>query len=149
MEAAMVSDDEHDNDKITTPTSHQEGESEPSEDDPGPPMRQTPMTFDLNMDKNKSSAPVQIEDDKEDTQKHNHSAEFFIFGPDASTLKGKSTRPTPKKMYDDFFSPPEELYQQNQSNTVCNDHMEIKNRKRKTENEKHGIDRNLQTVFVT
>ncbi|CAJ1948825.1 unnamed protein product [Cylindrotheca closterium] len=36
-----------------------------------------------------------------------------IFGPDASTLKGKSTRPTPKKMYGDFFSPPEELYQHN------------------------------------
>ncbi|CAJ1929538.1 unnamed protein product [Cylindrotheca closterium] len=32
-----------------------------------------------------------------------------IFGPDASTLKGKSTRPTPKKTHDDFFSPPEEL----------------------------------------
>ncbi|CAJ1933112.1 unnamed protein product [Cylindrotheca closterium] len=26
-----------------------------------------------------------------------------IFGPDASTLKGKSTRPTPKKTHDDFF----------------------------------------------
>ncbi|CAJ1945340.1 unnamed protein product [Cylindrotheca closterium] len=33
-----------------------------------------------------------------------------IFGPVASTLKGKSTRPTPKKRYNDFFSPPEELY---------------------------------------
>ncbi|CAJ1940186.1 unnamed protein product [Cylindrotheca closterium] len=40
-----------------------------------------------------------------------------IFGPDASTLKGKSTRPTPKKTHYDFFSPPEELYQHN--------HMEI------------------------
>ncbi|CAJ1946452.1 unnamed protein product [Cylindrotheca closterium] len=48
-----------------------------------------------------------------------------IFGPDASTLKGKSTRPTPKKTYDDFFSPPEELYQHNRSITVCIDHMEI------------------------
>ncbi|CAJ1956680.1 unnamed protein product [Cylindrotheca closterium] len=52
-----------------------------------------------------------------------------IFGPDASTLKGKSTRPTPKKTYDDFFSPPEELYQHNRSITVCIDHMEIENAK--------------------
>ncbi|CAJ1928434.1 unnamed protein product [Cylindrotheca closterium] len=52
-----------------------------------------------------------------------------IFGPDASTLKGKSTRPTPKKTYNDFFSPPEELYQHNRSITVCIDHMEIKNAK--------------------
>ncbi|CAJ1955008.1 unnamed protein product [Cylindrotheca closterium] len=49
-----------------------------------------------------------------------------IFGTDASTLKGKSTRPTPKKTHDDFFSPPEyELYQHNQTITVCIDHMEI------------------------
>ncbi|CAJ1934827.1 unnamed protein product, partial [Cylindrotheca closterium] len=48
-----------------------------------------------------------------------------IFGPDASTLKGKSTRPTPKKTHDDFFSPPEELYQHNRTITVCIDHMEI------------------------
>ncbi|CAJ1938397.1 unnamed protein product [Cylindrotheca closterium] len=48
-----------------------------------------------------------------------------IFGPDASTLKGKSTRPTPKETHDDFFSPPEELYQNNRSITVCIDHMEI------------------------
>ncbi|CAJ1944692.1 unnamed protein product, partial [Cylindrotheca closterium] len=52
-----------------------------------------------------------------------------IFGPDASTLKGKSTRPTPKKTYVDFFSPPEELYQHDRSITVCIDHMEIKNAK--------------------
>ncbi|CAJ1929721.1 unnamed protein product [Cylindrotheca closterium] len=52
-----------------------------------------------------------------------------IFGPDASTLKGKSTRPTPKKTYDNFFSPPEELYQHNRSITVCIDHMEIENAK--------------------
>ncbi|CAJ1938817.1 unnamed protein product, partial [Cylindrotheca closterium] len=49
--------------------------------------------------------------------------------PGASTLKGKSTRPTPKKRYNDFFSPPEELYQHNQSITVCIDHMEIENAK--------------------
>ncbi|CAJ1938684.1 unnamed protein product, partial [Cylindrotheca closterium] len=48
-----------------------------------------------------------------------------IFGPDASTLKGKSTRPTPKKTHNDFFSPPEELYQHNRTITVCIDHMEI------------------------
>ncbi|CAJ1945845.1 unnamed protein product [Cylindrotheca closterium] len=52
-----------------------------------------------------------------------------IFGPDASTLKSKSTRPTPKKTYDDFFSPPEKLYQHNRSITVCIHHMEIKNAK--------------------
>ncbi|CAJ1963910.1 unnamed protein product [Cylindrotheca closterium] len=52
-----------------------------------------------------------------------------IFGPDASTLKGKSTRPTPKKTYDDFFNPPEELYQHNRSITICIDHMEIENAK--------------------
>ncbi|CAJ1945860.1 unnamed protein product [Cylindrotheca closterium] len=52
-----------------------------------------------------------------------------IFGPDASTLKGKSTQPTLKKTYDDFFSPPEELYQHNRSITVCIDHMEIENAK--------------------
>ncbi|CAJ1956587.1 unnamed protein product [Cylindrotheca closterium] len=40
-----------------------------------------------------------------------------IFGPDASTLKGKSTRPTPKKTHNDFLSPPEELYQHNRSIT--------------------------------
>ncbi|CAJ1965952.1 unnamed protein product [Cylindrotheca closterium] len=40
-------------------------------------------------------------------------------------LKGKSTRPTPKKTYDNFFSPPEELYQHNRSITICIDHMEI------------------------
>ncbi|CAJ1954986.1 unnamed protein product [Cylindrotheca closterium] len=32
-------------------------------------------------------------------------------------------------MYDDFFSPPEELYQHNRSLTVCIDHMEIENAK--------------------
>ncbi|CAJ1967970.1 unnamed protein product [Cylindrotheca closterium] len=52
-----------------------------------------------------------------------------IFGPEASTLKGKSTRPTPKKTHDDFFSPQEELYQHNRSITVCIDHMEIENAK--------------------
>ncbi|CAJ1953775.1 unnamed protein product [Cylindrotheca closterium] len=52
-----------------------------------------------------------------------------ILGPDTSTLKGKSTRPTPKKTCDDFFSPPEELYQHNRSITVCIDHMEIENAK--------------------
>ncbi|CAJ1956161.1 unnamed protein product [Cylindrotheca closterium] len=46
-----------------------------------------------------------------------------IFGPDASKLKGKSTRPTPKKTYNNFFSPP---YQHNRSIIVCIDHMEIK-----------------------
>ncbi|CAJ1953538.1 unnamed protein product [Cylindrotheca closterium] len=40
-----------------------------------------------------------------------------IFGPDTSTLKGKSTRPTPKKTHDDFISPPEELYQHNRTIT--------------------------------
>ncbi|CAJ1936825.1 unnamed protein product, partial [Cylindrotheca closterium] len=79
MEATMVSDDEHDNDKITTPTSHREGESEPSEDDPKPPMRETPMTFDLDMDKSKCSAPIHIEDNEEDTQKQNHAAEFLKY----------------------------------------------------------------------
>ncbi|CAJ1954069.1 unnamed protein product [Cylindrotheca closterium] len=52
-----------------------------------------------------------------------------IFGPYASRLKGKSTRPTPKKTYDDFFSPPEELYQHNRSITVFIDHTEIENAK--------------------
>ncbi|CAJ1958095.1 unnamed protein product [Cylindrotheca closterium] len=79
MEATMVSDDKHDNEKITTPTSHREEESEPSEDDPEPPMCETPMTFDLDMDKNKSSAPIHIEDNEEDTQKENHTAEFLKY----------------------------------------------------------------------
>ncbi|CAJ1940615.1 unnamed protein product [Cylindrotheca closterium] len=52
-----------------------------------------------------------------------------IFGPDPSTLKGKSTRPTLKKTHDDLFSPPEELYQHNRSITVCIDHMEIRDAK--------------------
>ncbi|CAJ1940932.1 unnamed protein product [Cylindrotheca closterium] len=48
-----------------------------------------------------------------------------IFGPDASTLKGKSTRPTLEKTHNDFFSPPEELYQHNRTIAVCIDPMEI------------------------
>ncbi|CAJ1929592.1 unnamed protein product, partial [Cylindrotheca closterium] len=78
--------------------------------------------------KNKEGfTPRQVKAAMEARKAINHAE--AIFGPDASTLKGKSTRPTPKKTYDNFFSPPEELYQQNQSITVCIDHMEIKNAK--------------------
>ena len=50
-----------------------------------------------------------------------------IFGPDASTLKGKSTRSTPKAALDDWIAIPPELTLHNHELTLCIDHMFVNN----------------------
>ena len=51
----------------------------------------------------------------------------IIYGPDGSTLKGKSTRPTTKKAVDDWIEVPEELYERNQNLELCVDVMYVNN----------------------
>ena len=52
-----------------------------------------------------------------------------IYGPDGSTLKGKSTRPTTTKEVDDWIEIPEELYERNQKLELCIDVMYVNNAK--------------------
>jgi len=48
-----------------------------------------------------------------------------IYGPDSSTLKGKSTKPTPRKTFEDFIAIPPELLENNTEIVLCIDHMHI------------------------
>jgi hypothetical protein len=51
----------------------------------------------------------------------------IIYGPDGSTLKGKSTRPTTKKEVDDWIEIPKESYERNQQLELCVDFMYVNN----------------------
>eukprot|EP00980_Cylindrotheca_fusiformis_P016549 scaffold4962_cov112-Cylindrotheca_fusiformis.AAC.3 len=48
-----------------------------------------------------------------------------IFGPDISTIKGKSTRPRPQAVIDDYIEIPEELTMHHQDLVMCMDIMFI------------------------
>ena len=50
-----------------------------------------------------------------------------IYGKDISTLKGKSTRITPKKVEDDWIDIPRELTLYNHTVEICVDHMFVNN----------------------
>ena len=50
-----------------------------------------------------------------------------IYGKDTSTLKGKSTRITPKKLVDDWIEIPRELKLHNHKIELCIDHMFVNN----------------------
>ncbi|CAJ1929247.1 unnamed protein product [Cylindrotheca closterium] len=84
----------------------------------------------ITMDTDADNAFIVHCDGNRKMQSVNHKGVYVLEQLGANVKRQvKSTRPTPKKKYDDFFSPPEELYQHNRSITVCIDHTEIENAK--------------------